>query len=180
MTTERYDIPDLRYIKDTLTDRHPQNINYLQPDGFRFHLHRIPKLVQFVQSASMPDISIGTINQPSRLVPIKHPGTAVEFGNIDVQFLVDEDMEAYRELDNWIRRMVAIDDWNSIDPGDNNLSEASLFILNNQKRINTIVRFKNIFPVSISGWEFSSIRTDADSIVATVSFAYTSFEIEKV
>ena len=40
------------------------------------------------------------------------------------------------------------------------------------------VKFKNIYPTFVSGIDFDSSNTDAETIIATATFAYTHYEIE--
>ena len=39
------------------------------------------------------------------------------------------------------------------------------------------VVFKDMFPVGISGIQFSSVVVDTEPVIATATFSYTSYEI---
>ena len=174
------DIKGLEYVMDSRADRYANNINSLGQDYFKFHIDRVPKFVQFVQSLTVPSISFPEINQPTRFIEIAHPGTSVEFSNLEVNFMLDEDMETYIELYRWFQSMKSVEDASLVAANDEYFSDASLFILNSAKNPNLVMRFNRLFPVSIGGWEFSSTATSKEPIVASVTFAYTSFSIEKV
>ena len=79
------------------------NRNFLSPTGFKFVLNRAPKVAFFGNSANLPAISMGTAIQPSYLKDIDRPGDKVEFGDFNFRFLVDENLENYLEIYNWIR-----------------------------------------------------------------------------
>ena len=42
-----------------------ENRNYLSPRGFKFSLAKFPKVDFFCNSASIPEITLGTYQQPS-------------------------------------------------------------------------------------------------------------------
>ena len=46
---------------------------------------------------------MGTAIQPTYLKDIDRPGDKVDFGDFNYRFLVDEDLENYMEIFNWIR-----------------------------------------------------------------------------
>jgi len=173
-------IAGLAHVNENILKRNPSNYNPLQPDGFKFYLDRLPKLTQFVQTISLPSQEFGHINQPTRMIQIKHPGQEVVFGNLDLTILLDEDLESYFEIDRWFKSMTGIDSFDLVEVGNENFSDASLFILNSAKQPHMVVRFKGLFPISLSGWEFSSISSSTEPVIANISFAYTSFEIEKI
>jgi hypothetical protein len=156
-----------------------QNLNYLLPTSFQFSIDRLPFLNNMVQSVTFPSQEYSSIDQPTRLVPVKRPGQAFTFPNIDISFLVDENMESYMEIHAWFRSLKGIDTFDPVTI-ENNFSDGVLTILNSAKRPIRRVRFKYLFPVSVSGWEFSSSSASPEPITATVSFAYTSFEIDSI
>jgi hypothetical protein len=56
-------------------------------------------------------------------------------------------------------------------------SDGSLSILNSNYRINTIVKFKDLFPVSLSSLEFDTSVTDIQYFTADATFKYTIYNI---
>jgi hypothetical protein len=81
----------------------PQNRNFLSPTGFKFSLKRAPKVSFFCNSANIPDLNLGIAIQPTYLKDIDTPGDKIVFGDFSLRFLVDEDLENYMEVQNWIR-----------------------------------------------------------------------------
>ena len=55
-------------------------------------------------------------------------------------------------------------------------SDATLNILSSKNRANIEVRFNNVFPVSLSGLQFTQQATDVDYLSATVTFQYKLYE----
>ena len=88
------------WYQDQLTNK-----NYLSPIGFVFNLDKARKVSFLCQRASIPDITLGVVELPTRgMVPIPVEGN-IQYGNLEVEFLVDEDLRNYMELHNWIRAL---------------------------------------------------------------------------
>ena len=54
--------------------RQIDNRNFLSPIGFKFTLAKYPKVDFFSNSSRIPEISLGTVNQPSYLKDVDVPG----------------------------------------------------------------------------------------------------------
>ena len=80
-----------------------ENRNFLAPIGFKFSLQRSPGVAFFCNQANIPDLQLGVAIQPNPLRDLPVPGDKVEFGDLNLRFLVDEDLKNYMEIQNWIR-----------------------------------------------------------------------------
>ena len=78
------------------------NRNFLSPGGFRFTLAKYPKVSYLTQMANIPNISLSLVEQPTPYRDTYIEGT-LDYGRFNLQFLVDEDMENYLILHNWMR-----------------------------------------------------------------------------
>ena len=56
-------------------------------------------------------------------------------------------------------------------------SDASLHILNSNFRTQSILKFKDVFPYSLTSLDFDSTVTDVQYFTAQVSFKYTIYNI---
>jgi hypothetical protein len=83
-------------------DRQPTKLDYASPTQFKFGIHQLPKVEYFVTQAELPDISLDTTvqNTPFKDIPI--PGEKLTYSNLTVTFLVDEYLENYISLHDWI------------------------------------------------------------------------------
>ena len=77
--------------------------NFLSPTGFKFALKRSPGVAFFCNQANIPSLDLGIAEQPSYLKNIDVPGDKIQFGDLNLRFLVDEDLVNYMEIQNWIR-----------------------------------------------------------------------------
>ena len=80
----------------------PDNISFLSPIGFKFQLNNFPDVNYFCQSATLPGISINTISVPTPLKTIELSGDEVQFEELSIKFIVDENMKNWLSIYDWI------------------------------------------------------------------------------
>ena len=168
-----------------------QNRNFLTPTGFKFILNRAPKTTFFSNSANIPSLTLGVANQPNYLRDIPQPGDKMDFEDFTLRFLVDENLENYSEISNWMRglgfpeSLAEIYEFKQSNPnleqprkGKLNLySDATLTVLSSNQNANFKIKFKDMFPYSLSTLNFDATDTDIEYFTAEVSFKYTMFNI---
>ena len=168
-----------------------QNRNFLSPTGFKFTLNRAPKVAFFSNSANIPSLDLGVANQPTYLKDIDTPGDKIVFGDLTLRFLVDEDLKNYMEIQNWIRGLGYPDSLQEIydlqsDPKrietiDSKLmdiySDGTLTVLGSSYNPNFMIKFKDLFPYSLSTLDFDATQTDQEYFTSDVSFKYTIYNI---
>ena len=161
-----------------MSKRQIENRNLLSPVGFNFILTHSPKVDFYCNSANLPEISMGTAIQSTYLKNIDIPGDKIDYQDLVIQFLVDEEMENYLEIYNW---MMAIGYPDSIRQAQNNqirsYSDATLQILNSNFNPNGSINFKGIFPISLSGLEFDATNADLEYFTAQAIFKYQIYTI---
>lgn len=174
-------------------DKQIKNKSFLSPTGFKFSLAKKPKIDFFCDTASIPGINLGVAIQPSYLKNIPIPGDVLTYDDLTINFNVDEDMENYLEVYNWLiqfgfprdagqYQQLLDEDENS--PGKqtaiSGMSDASLLIYNSNYIPNIKVNFKDLFPVSLSAIQFETKVNDIQYITAQAVFKYTIYEIVKL
>lgn len=156
------------------------NKNFLSPVGFRFILTRSPSVDFYCNYATLPAISLGTAIQPSYLKDIEVPGDKLQYADLTIRFLVDEDMVNYIEMYKWL---VSLGYPRTIqetqDPKNYNrsYSNATLQILNSNYNPNCSVNFNRIFPVDLSTIEFDATISDIQYVTAQASFKYLYYTL---
>lgn len=163
------------------------NRNYMSPIGFTFSIARFPKVSFFSNKASLPSITLGNAEQSTYLKSLMHPGDRIEYGELPIEFLVDEDMLNYSLIHNWItglgfpESMKQFADFTTDDQGQRDLklqySDATLGILNSNYNTIAKIKFWDIYPTSLSPLEFTATDTDINYLTASVSFQYTYYQI---
>ena len=176
-------------------DKQIANRNYMSPLGFKLILTKTPKVDFLCQSANIPQISMGTAIQPTYLKDIAVPGDKVLYDDLRVRFLVDEQMENYLSIYNWmtglgypenagqfkqlkkddLRTNASVSD--DADPRYFEFSDATLQILSSNYKPSVLVNFKDAFPTTLSTLDFDVSTRDYAYFTAEVSFKYTIFTI---
>jgi len=153
----------------------PMNRNFLSPVGFKFNLELFKGVDFFCQSASIPDISMpfAEVPTPFRNIPIA-PSGGVSFGDLAIRFIIDEDMENYLSIHDWIREYGLSNERAS---SKDDYSYAILQILTSHNNVNHQVEFTNIFPVSLSGVPFDATVGDIEYLMADAVFNYEKYDI---
>ena len=164
-----------------------QNRNFLSPIGFKFTLVKEPKVAFFCNSARIPEINLEVVQQPSYLKNLDVPGDILTYGDLSVRFLVDENMENYMSIHNWLTGLgfpETAEQYKNLTTSDSGLrdqkaafSDGSLHILNSNFRDIAVVKFRDLFPISISPLEFDATANDVQYLTAEVSFKYTIYDI---
>ena len=167
------------------------NRNFLSPVGFKFSLKRAPGVAFFCNQANIPSLDLGIAEQPTYLKNIDVPGDKIQFGDLTLRFLVDEDLVNYMELQKWIRGLgypEDMDEFRKIEGeavmpgnfrnrGDNIYSDGTLQILSSNLVPAFQVVFTDLFPYTLSTVMFDATDTDIEYFTADVSFKYTIYNL---
>jgi hypothetical protein len=164
------------------------NRNFLSPVGFQFSLAKDPKVAFFCNSARIPEISLSINLQPSYLKDLDIPGDKLTYGDLSLRFMVDEDMKNYMIIHNWLMGLgfpettkqyadLVTGGFGELQDPKKAYSDGSLYILNSNYNTTAIVKFKDLFPVSLTSLEFDATQTDVQYFTAEVSFKYTIYNI---
>ena len=169
------------------------NRNYLSPIGFKFIVTKVPKADFFSNSASIPGINLGFAQQPTYLRDIPVPGDKLSYEDFTLRFFVDENLENYLEVHNWLRGLgypdsiaefgqLKNEDKYIQDPSGrspyNEYSDASLLIYNSSFNVIARVNFRDTFPVGLSQINFDATQDDIKYVTAEATFKYSIYDIE--
>ena len=182
--------------------RQPDKLDYASPTQFKFGIHQLPKVEFFTLSANVPGISADTVTQPTPYKDIPIVGDKLTYENLSITFLVDEYLENYISLHNWMtgigyptdrQEFRTFRDVTSNTPASGKTpptdlvgkaipdralySDAYLMVLSNKNNAIVEVDFQNIFPISLGGLDFTQNVTDVEYVTATADFAYQIYEI---
>jgi hypothetical protein len=168
-----------------------ENRNFLSPTGFKFTLTRTPKVAFFCNQANIPDLNLGVAIQPSYTKMLPQPGDIIEFGDLSIRFLIDENLENYMEIQNWMRglgfperleQFAQLEAQKSgrrqyVKEGQNIYSDGTLQVLTSSQIPNFQIIFKDLFPYSLTTMTFDATETDINYFTADVSFKYSIYDI---
>jgi len=166
------------------------NRNFLSPTGFKFGLKRSPGVAFFCNQANIPSLDLGVAEQPSYLKDIPLPGDKMQFGDLNLRFLVDEDLVNFMEIQNWMRGLgfpESLAEFNDLKneailgpmgkSTEDVYSDGTLQILSSNLIPKFQVVFNDLFPYSLSTVTFDATDTDIEYFTADVGFKYTLYQI---
>mgnify|MGYP003679884046 CR=1 FL=1 len=185
-------------------NRQPTALDYSSPTQFRFLINQLPKVQYFTTEANIPGISMGdgVFNTPLKDIPIL--GDKLTYEDLSISFIVDENLENYIEMHNWLTGIAFPKDRSqfstfrsttsnvktstrgeSKDIGDVRastpelamFSDATMTILTNKNNPVVECRFADVFPTSLSGLTYSQNQSDVEYLTAAVNFKYKIYEI---
>ena len=56
--------------------------------------------IRAINQANIPEMTLGVAEQPTPFKDIPVPGDKIQFGDLQLRFLVDEDLENFMEIQN--------------------------------------------------------------------------------
>ena len=189
--------------------RQPSKTDYASPTSFKFLISKLPKVEYFCTAVNVPGITLNTIDQMTSLKNIPIPGSKLDYADLNVSFLVDEDLQNYEEIHNWIvglgfpesnSQFAALLSAGSdrfptssanvnTEPGKvkygapdagGSVSDATLVILSSKNNPTKEIRFRDIFPSAIGGLSYNQQADDISYLSVDVTFKYLYYEFANV
>jgi len=190
--------------------RQPTKLDYAAATQFKFNITKLPKVEFFCTSVNIPGITLGETSQDTPLKTIPIPGDELTYGSLNVDFMIDENLENYREIHGWLtglgfpkshtqfetfinagsdrfptsnatansREAGKVDDI-GFDVGAQ-YSDATLSILSSKNNPILEVRFRDLYPTSLSGLSYDQQAGDTSYLTGTVSFSYLIYEFASI
>ena len=188
-----------------IIDRTPTKFDYASPIQFRFKMTKLPQVEFFVQTAIIPGVALGSTSFETPLKDIAGVGDKVTYQTLDVSFLVDENLNNYKEIHDWITSLgfaQSHDQFKSLQatgadrfPGTTSstaatgtsipqplaeggiYSDATLTVLNSKNIAVTEIRFRNVYPISLGSLSYDIKASDVDYLQVASSFNYLNYDI---
>ena len=190
--------------------RQPSKLDYAAATQFKFNIIKLPKVEFFCTAVNIPGITLGETSQATPLKDIPIPGDKLNYASLNVSFLVDENLENYREIHGWLTGLgfprsheqfetfinAGKDRFPTSDGTAKNrdagrtedvgfdvgaqYSDATLTILSSKNNPVLEVRFRDLYPTSLSGLSYDQQAGDTSYLTGDVSFSYNIYEFATV
>lgn len=191
-------------VQDTALARQPTKLDYASPTQFKLIINQLPKVEFFAVSANIPSITLGETLFPTPYKEIPVMGDTLTYDNFSMDFIVDEYLENYIELHNWLvgigfpqsrsqfsnyrsttSETPVTTQGSSTDVGDvgastsarGMFSDLTLTVLSNKNNPIVEVRFQDAYPSTLAGLDFNNQATDVEYLTANATFSYKIYEI---
>ena len=141
------------------------NENYLEPTGFKMVLDRkfYPKTEYFVTSVTHPEVSLPGVAVPFKSITTHQPGERLQFGELIVNVILDEDLVNYTEMYEILKESIQVNDINRLTrdvtqkPLDMDLK---LYTLTSKNNANKEITYYDARLTSIGEIALESTRAD--------------------
>ena len=190
-------------------DRQPSILDYASPIQFKFTCIKLPTVEFFCQTANVPSITLGTADVETPLKNIPIPGDKLVYGELNVSFLVDENLNNYKELHDWLTGLgfpqahtqyanllaTGKDRFPTSDVGVGtnpdtvvpqtvddgaSYSDATLTVLNSKNIVKTEIRFHNVYPTQLGSLAYDIKASDVNYLTVNATFNYMYYEIVQI
>ena len=184
--------------------RQPTELDYADPTKFKFSITKLPKVEFFTTQASVPGVTLGESIFPTPFKEIPVQGDQLTFDNLEITFIVDEKLENYKELHQWLvgigfpraRTQFASfrKEESEVFPTADSVTgdatkpgrptgvqamygDATLTVMTSKNNTIMEVRFSDLYPVSLGALQFDQQATDITYLTATATFSYKLYEM---
>lgn len=167
-------------IKDSI----PTDTNLLQSNSYKFVIARLPATVFFTQTVVTPAVGVRDINTPNPFIKLNYSSTEMDVGFLRVTFKVDENLQNYMELFNWMQGLSFPEDFTQYSDlkksKDGIRSDATLLVITSSNNPNREFYFRDVFPINLSSLTFDVKNNDAQYVECTVTFSVRDFTVNMV
>tara|TARA_R110000765_G_scaffold409123_1_gene507215 strand:+ start:851 stop:1378 length:528 start_codon:yes stop_codon:yes gene_type:complete len=163
------------------------NPNLLSNVSFNMDMGRFPGMNFYIQSVTLPGVTLSEIMIPTgpARIPYKEISGSAVFEPLSVTFLVDEDMNNYFEIWNWVQIVAGIeaDQYSKMLKEDpmkvSAKTDITLHILTSHRNVNIEMKFFDAFPSGVEAMTFDFRSPSVDYQPMTISFSYSHFTFKK-
>ena len=163
-------------------------LSFLAPQNFYLQIDSLPEVSFFCQQVQIPSLTGGEAELPNRYNSGKTfiPGDGVDYGTLDVTFLVDKKLENYTTVMRWLKGINAPEtqgQWSDYQKNENHTkfgqSMETMTVVCTDASQEPLAEWKfySAFPVSLDGFSFDSSMPDIEYMTAVCSFRFHYFEM---
>jgi hypothetical protein len=169
---------------DTAITRIPENTSLLQTTKFSFVIPTLPFLRYFTQGCAIPGVSTSAVRVDNPFSATWRHGDKLEYDQLTITSLVDEDLRVYEETMNWLIALTFPEKFpqyiRARDKKASPYHDAYLTINTNANLPNIRIKFTECHPLSISAIQFSA--ADNADVIPTIDigFRYDLMNIERL
>lgn len=147
--------------------------------NFKIQLKDQINLEFFVQEATIPGITVGTIDAGYMSMRDKRPGDSLDFNPLTLTLLCDEDLQAYKDVYEYILHLTHNPKTNEIfvEP---EVFDAYLFLTTNKNNVAHKLHFYHMWIETISDLQLQTVSPDENSISFTVGLKYNYYLFENM
>lgn len=151
-------------------------IDFLKINSFAIQFKDKRSLELMVTSANIPGFTLGQLEMGRPVVKDKRPGDTLEYNDLTVQVLCDEDLKAFEDIYTSII-LAANPNSGELEISDS-VFDCTLFLTTNKNNIQKKIHFYNAFFKSVGDLQMESTTTEGEQITFSVDLGYSFYNFE--
>jgi hypothetical protein len=162
-----------------------KNINFLQPSNFQISIDRkrYGNLTYFAQSINHPGATVNAVTMPvPRISSLSIAGDTISIDELSMDILVDEDMNSYVEMYEWLLNSVNKNYIKPHDRADTDVyipeADITLMIMTSHNNVAKKITYIDCVPTSIGTLSMQSTLTEPQPLTFPITFKTSYFEIK--
>jgi hypothetical protein len=152
------------------------NINLFKSCNFKIALKSEKQIELMVQEVNLPGYTIGQIETRWQSMSDKRPGDSIEFNDLMLTVLIDEDLEIYKEIYNNL--ILQHNPLTNTLECSKQLFDGYLFLLTNKNNLQHKVHFYNCWIKSLDDVQLSHATSEDEQLIVTLNISYNFYMFE--
>lgn len=158
-------------------------MNWLQNIHFEIQVDRLPQTVFRATKVGIPSVTMTPALQANPMrSPIPHAPDSLEFGNLSLTCIADENLKSWEEMYSWALMGFpeTFDQFEGSKYEGSHHSDISVILFSN--KINPILSFdfRNAIPVNVPEFMLDTTQTERSVVEFVIDFAFDSFDIKRI
>lgn len=152
------------------------NYNYLPDNTWKVVFSKLPNAVFYTQEFTMPGIVVQAIEAPYPGNNFKTSSGQFDIEDVQLDFIVDEDMKAYFEIYDWLKTMnVNAKEFRGFTYSDIVVMPMTA----NSTAGNYVITLLDCVPVRLGQISFRTTSTETQYITCSASFAVNDIQVKR-
>lgn len=171
-------------VSTTNTSSGLNNVNFLQPTAFSLSIDRknFANLQFFCQAILHPSLNMNAAEVPyKRISSVPFAGDKLTFSELTTIIIVDENLNSYTEMYNWMQRIVQNDEVRAIDKTATippTYCDMTVNILSSHNNPTRQIKYFDCIPTSLGDMTLESTSGDVQFITFPATFRFSTFELK--
>lgn len=153
------------------------NLNHFSSNRAVLTIEKIPNVSIQAQNFNIPTITIGEAMQSSPRLNIPRPGDKAEFEDLMVDFILDENLEGWKEIQSWMVGIAAPEQGKQYD-AKGQVSDGKIILYSAHNNPIMTLNFYDLWPTNLS--EIAITEEDSETVFKKISvvFKYILYTID--
>ena len=151
-----------------------KSMNPALQTSFLLEIPAAPELNYHIQNCELPGLTMAGVDTPFKNHQASVPSNRIEFDQLTLSFLVDEQWKNWEFIFNWMKNIRT--GKGSIQ---STMSDITLNLVNSNKNLNQLLVFHDAYPTFLSALSLDSATVEATPLQASLTFRFQDYELKR-